>query len=427
MTPASSPLCQDPAATPAGPAPAPVSRRRDGRVLRALYALWSLFLGAVLCQSLVGGIVVVGWAQQRMRVLALGRWRRQSPATVEPDRAGSHGERGLSQGGPPWFVRQGGWAALIRDWRRASTPWQRARLVLSFPFGSLATNLRLGLQGLLATWTLTLPAGMVWTFAWHAGWNNSFYKVYEQSQVGALTGLLGVALFMVAMLYVPMAQARLAMTGQMRSFFEVPIVWGLIRRSWGRSVLLAALYSLASLPLALLVSLPTFFTLVHPATLEMSDRELLDWVNGYFFWVSALGFVLFLAVRLAAARVYAVALLRDLRQGEVCAHRLVGFEAEALGRLGLVPRSRPTALRPGVAVRGPRTVVRTLGLLLTLALWLTFTAQIFAAQFLNYRGPRAWLNQPLVQVPWLRFVPRDLVRGARETRSQSSMRSTDLP
>ena len=71
---------------------------------------------------------------------------------------------------------------------------------------SFVLNVKLGVGAIFNTWVLTLPACGLWLFAWYDGWNNSFTKGYEQAGVGPGTELLGVGLFIAAMLYVPMAQ-----------------------------------------------------------------------------------------------------------------------------------------------------------------------------------------------------------------------------
>ena len=47
--------------------------------------------------------------------------------------------------------------------------------------------------------------------------------------------------------------------------------------------------------------------------------------------------------------------------------------------------------------------------------WFTFVAQIYVAQFLNYIPFVGWMNQPLVQLPWIKYVPTRIygeLRGA---------------
>ena len=102
---------------------------------------------------------------------------------------------------PNWFVAQGA------ERRAGGTSWWKRFA------GSLWANLRIGVQGIFNVWVWTMPACVLWMFSWYAGWDNSFNKGYEQAWVGPTTGLLGVAMFIAAMFYVPMAQARQAVTG----------------------------------------------------------------------------------------------------------------------------------------------------------------------------------------------------------------------
>ena len=112
--------------------------------------------------------------------------------------------------------------------------------------GGLAANARMGVKALACTYVLVGPDCFLWFAVWYDGWNNSFNKGYEQAAVGPLTGLLGAALFLAAMLYVPMAWAHLAATGDPRAFFEFGFVRKLIRQRLGAMTLYAAVFSLAT-------------------------------------------------------------------------------------------------------------------------------------------------------------------------------------
>ena len=60
-----------------------------------------------------------------------------------------------------------------------------------------------------------------------------------------------------------------------------------------------------------------------------------------------------------------------------------------------------------LAFAGTRVGRAVAGFLTTLV-WLAFVALIFVAEFFKYDGARAWLNHPLVQLPWCRYVPARL-------------------
>ena len=80
--------------------------------------------------------------------------------------------------------------------------------------------MRVGIAGMVNTWVLTLPPAVHSVFGCYAGWDNSFNKGQEQYSVGIVISLMGIALFILIMLYVPMAQARQADTRKWRSFYE---------------------------------------------------------------------------------------------------------------------------------------------------------------------------------------------------------------
>src|SRR5262249_20136190 len=117
------------------------------------------------------------------------------------------------------------------------------------PFRSLWDNATIGLMALTAVFFLTGWGSLLMTFSWEFGWNNSFHKGYEIAFIGPATGIAGLLLFGVAMMYVPMAVAHMAVTGDFRSFFEFRVVWRLIRAR--------------SLTYTLLLGLIAFFGLIQ--------------------------------------------------------------------------------------------------------------------------------------------------------------------
>ena len=78
------------------------------------------------------------------------------------------------------------------------------------------------------------------------------------------------------------------------------------------------------------------------------------------------------------------------------------YEREALGRLRVAAvEPRPSGHAVGrLAAKLPRAVI----VALTLAAWFAVAAQLYVAQFLNYAW-FSWLNHPLIQLPWLRYLP----------------------
>src|SRR5262249_32672119 len=144
---------------------------------------------------------------------------------------------------PNWFAQQN-FLQAARPSTEAS--WSTCALNLLRALVHSLLNFWIGLRAVANTWVVTLPAGVLWWFGWYDGWNNSFNKGYEQAAVGPLISLLGVAWFITGMFYVPLAQARQAVTGQWRSFYDYRLIRKLVRDRWVYCVLLALSYSLLS-------------------------------------------------------------------------------------------------------------------------------------------------------------------------------------
>lgn len=380
--------------------------RRARTILRFL---WLVFLGAVFCTRAVGSLLVIGWTYRLMDRRVLRRWRILYPQdAISPPPAMNKA--------PNWMLRDSVWMQTQSDWQTAESWRHRGKLMLRAVGGALWHNLRLGAQGLLTTLSLTIIPCMLWAFGWYLGWNNSFTKGYEQAYTGTLIATTGIALFIAVMLYVPLAQARHAATGEWRAFYQFRVVRRLIQRRPWALLFLALAYSVSSIPVAFLKTLPLFLPNINPELNTMTDAELLQFLNGYFFLVSILGFLLYVALRVAAARIYAGAFAEAVRAKHITQDDLRGHEAARLALTGLrVPRPGEVqqARRPPIPFKS--APLRVAAVLMTAAIWFTFVAQIFVSEFFNYHGPRGWLNQPLVQAPWFKHIPPHLAEDDTDT------------
>ena len=158
-----------------------------------------------------------------MRRRILRSWWKKSPQAAQAEAsfdsyANSHALPCPGQTLPNWFKAEGNGslAPNAKSWRRY--------------LGSMTSNVRQGLVSVLLILLFTLPATSLWLYSWVLGWNISFFKLYEQSDLGALIGLSGILLFCLVMLYVPLAHARQAFSGDWREFFQIRRNWRLIRR-----------------------------------------------------------------------------------------------------------------------------------------------------------------------------------------------------
>ncbi len=371
---------------------------------------WKYVVAVALCQLFFGSILVVGWTYRLMQRTALKTWWKKSQLRRDGESFGEFLAKSPSFGQlrhwPNWILGQHpvtgpasnpGWSAVL--------------------FGSLWLNGKVGIQALFNTWLLTIPACVLWLFAWYAGWNNSFNKGYEQATTGPLIGSLGVLLFIVAMFYLPLAQARQATTGSYTSFFEFRFIWRLVRNRWAGSLKLAVLYSLLSLPVMILKTAPAFFPQINPALEDATDTEVLQILNWYYLASAAFVFASFLLLKLSATRTYASALLSSVSRGRVDPSDLHPVERTALAELGLM--TVPQRAQRHLIVRtmtgsGRLFKGMTVGLA-TAVVWFVFVSQIFVSEFFNYHPIDSqgyfmggWLNQPLVQLPWFNYTPGEL-------------------
>src|SRR5205807_965359 len=133
---------------------------------------------------------------------------------------------GLALGRPRWFVRERLRTAIDQPTRGGTPPGALRKVgrALSLPWYSLWLNFKTGLAGLFCTYLLTGWGCLLMLFSWEFGWFNSINRYYEQSLIGPGSFFLGLLLFILAMFYVPMAQAHQAAPGQARALFALRFV-----------------------------------------------------------------------------------------------------------------------------------------------------------------------------------------------------------
>ncbi|MDP8243256.1 MAG: hypothetical protein P9L94_04180 [Candidatus Hinthialibacter antarcticus] len=406
------------AAAPVSPPPQTVEKKDERSYISiALWCLkwiWIALIGTLFCQMAIFALFVVGWAQRYMQRCVIRRWfhikkGKFSPREWEAFVVQDAGLAYLNKA-PNWFWRQKGTA-----WPQSEPGFKGFIKLLGprvgFPLHSFGKNFKLGFQAIVNIWIFTLPACILWLYAWHAGWNNSFHKVYEQAFVGPVTGILGILLFIAAMFYVPMAHTRQAATGQWRSFFEFGLVWRIIRERWLSAIGLAILFSLFSLPLSIMKMAPVFMMQGDSNLATMSDMELLGFLRGYYLFVGLLGFIAYVLLRVVTARIYAKGVLRCVEKGTIKIEQLSSVERRVMSCLDVKPEPakepRHVVVRAG-AWTG-RRVMGVTGFAVLVVIWFSFVAQIFVSEFFNYHPFRAWMNQPLVQLPWYQAIPKHLL------------------
>jgi hypothetical protein len=400
------------------------SRRVAAFVLKSLVGAWFCqgmfgFLGGL---NFLGAVVVIGWTYRLMQRSALKAWWRRSDSWNDGVRfqsfATSDPEFRPFLTWPNWMLRQ---QLLTTRSHRRGNPGLLGRtyLLLRDLTHSLTLNFRIGARSILCTWTVTLIPMLLWAFAWHQGWDNSFNKGYEQAAVGPATYFLGIFLFIGVMFYLPMAQARQAVSGNWRAFFHFKAVRHLIRRRWFFCFILAGLYALAGLPVMAAESAIYFLGNNNPALENLGSLELYQYLNRYLFWISLLIILpAFVLLRLVAARIYASAMREAIESGDADKVRPSEFESNAFRALGIAERpkrehSLPTRFVIWTGSLGGRITAA----ILCAFIWFAFTIQPVVHTFIIIQpGLKGFLNRPLVQLPWFYRVPKQLAQDAGRTR-----------
>ena len=397
---------------------APISTRAPSRLWRVLVFPVKLFWGMAFCQSVLGSIFVVGWSYRLAQRSVLKYWwscrpSSQAQLTFNDFLAGNEQTR-VHRHWPNWFAQQNFREAICAQphlsWFRRAFTFTRALV------HSLWLNFWLGLRAITNTWALTLPACLFWWFGWYDGWNNSFNKGYEQAPAGPLISIFGIFLFIAAMFYVPLAQARQCATEEWRSFFQFGLVWSIVRLRWFASVCLALLYSLLALPLNILKTATMFQPQRNAGLDHLTDAQVLKHLDGYFFWCALLVLPAYAILRLAAARIYASGILTLVQTGRVSLAELSEPEREPLQRLALLEQSQPR--RRHFLVRSLEWAGTRFGRVASAValglIWFSFEAQIYVAEFFQYHRGLDWINQPLVQLPWFHYLPTRLKNPSSE-------------
>ncbi|MFN0067856.1 MAG: hypothetical protein ACKVYV_09500, partial [Limisphaerales bacterium] len=296
----------------------------------------------------------------------------------------------------------------------------RPRLLHRLVGGGFA-NLRLGVQMAFNTWVLTLPGGLLWAVAWYAGWQNSFNKGYEHAWFGPSVFILGMLLFSAAMMYVPLAQARQASTGDWRRFYDFRVVWKLIRRRWLATLGVAFAWALVS-GLVLILKLTPMLAQYVPQLVDATPAAALKASQNFFGFAALFLFPAFVALRLIAARVYANGLRDAWRAGALGEDALGEAEWHALRRLGLLaPRPTPervwfVRLAAWLATRAGQFTAAAI----VFAGWFVLSFFVAVSEFINKtEHGRGWWNQPMIQLPWFDYTPGQLRSLAREEKSSA--------
>lgn len=328
----------------------PIDIIKRGRIAGLLSALRSWIIGTLLCLTPPGSIIALGWLSADMSRIA----HRRAGLPADPHRP------------VRWLLG------------RPGTGW------ISRALGGLAGNIRAGLHMVVGLIGFTLPFSAFWLSAWWAGWENSFNKGYEQSFVGPLLGFAGIGVFVVVMIYLPMAMAHQAVENRAFAAFEIKRIRSAVAHSGWRYVMLALVTVFFALPVFASRGLPAFAESIYPGIAEMTVsqiadlRFLIDIVTGAYIFASLV------ILRRWAARVYANAVLRAG----------TGWDADLWAG---------SALSGGFSTTGTRRPWRLFRFVQFTGLaviWTGLAVLIFLGQFLNHDW-HVWLTHPYFLLPWV--------------------------
>ncbi|MGE4179360.1 MAG: hypothetical protein AB7J34_06005 [Limisphaerales bacterium] len=394
-----------------------------------------LGVGALLMQTPAGAIAVAGWLQRCVQRAVFRSWWRRGRGRLGTFEEFMAEEPMLLdfRRMPNWVVDQenrlkaGGVGAGVGVGGNRGF-WARY-------FGSLASNVWRGIQSLSNVAILTMPGAALWWFGWWGGWQNSFHKGYEHALVGPLISWFGILLFVAAMFYVPMAAARQAATGRWKSFWEGRTVWTLVRVSWWQSACVAVAHAVANVIVMGLKSWPQFLPQARVAALaqrgldpteayhqgiekvdwsELTEAQAVQILNLHFLGSALAVLAILLVLKRLVAWMYSGAVLRAVRRRVLGEEHLADSEWRILNTLGLLQVGDPPVrafLVRAIAWAGTKAG-RVVSAGVVFLSWFAFVSAIYVSEFFSHHPGVGWLNQPLVQVPWFRYVPPTLENPA---------------
>jgi hypothetical protein len=282
--------------------------------------------------------------------------------------------------------------------------------VVSIPWHSLWLNFKTGVAGLFCTYLITGWGSLLMYFGWIYGWQNSFNKNYEEAGYGVIISAIGVALFLFGTFYVLMAQVHHAVCGDRRAFFEFRFIWRLIQARSTAYFWLFVLIVFATIPIEVIrvgVLGENQFgnneNLTNGQVLAAFFAYLCAWSLLYFFPV-------WLLTRWLMARIYASAVMKVLREGDVPKEQLHPELAKLLDGMEVMPIPRVSTPLAYAVKKGSWWTYRkfVFAAMLVIAILWIFPGR-YAGQFLNYVPFTGFMNTELVQVPTVGIIPYHLL------------------
>jgi hypothetical protein len=372
---------------------------------RVLVNVIKIFLGALFAQKVLGALLVAGFTNRILeRAVYKSWWKRSSlKETVSFQRFLQDHVPGMPRTTlPHWFSAPD---PLISNDRFFRKQFRRIRTF----FGNLTGYLRNGFTTVLHSFLVTGPGLVLMAFGWYSGWQNSFNKGYEHALVGPALSLAGLLYVVTVFCYLPLAQANLVSKKNWKAFYEIQFIRRLLRSSLVPSARLALWYLLVFVIVNILAILPNTPDLNAQAQ-ALDPEHLEQFVKRYFLACGLFFFPALCVLKNRAGTVYGVALLRSLNSGLITEEEITEEQWFILNALNLMEPSpqQPSKWWSRALKFATEKTLRAVVFGFIFGTWFLFAGWIYIAQFFHFRGAWGWLNQPVLQLPWIRFLPEPL-------------------
>ena len=154
------------------------------------------------------------------------------------------------------------------------------------------------------------------------------------------------------------------------------------------------------------------------ANIEKARNQVdsLNFINQYYFWSGIVVFAGYLFLHRLAAKIYASGILKLLKNEKLAVTDLQGIEKDILLNLELdkIEKIAPSHIVKRVFWNTNSFVFRMACAVFTFLLWFAFVAQIYTREFFFYHENQGWLNQPLLQLPSVKYIPNRLEEEVAE-------------
>lgn len=263
---------------------------------------------------------------------------------------------------------------------------------------SLRSDYSSGLLIAFNVWLLTLPLSLLFFLGWQSGWEVSFTKSYEEGSYVPLLFIFSISFLCFIMLYLPIAQARQAVHGNWKSFFDFKTIAIIARHVRFRLFVLSILTLVSSVFLMILTKIiPTLFEQIYD--LDIHDRpHFNEVVSSHFFFTVLFFYILLIIIKSMNAKVYALGVMKALASGSLALSSLGEFERSILIENKLFESFQKKYKHH--PYRWLNRLADYTLLFATFGIWVSFILVIIIGQFMNMNS-QDWFYHPLLHLPYI--------------------------